>query len=84
MPDTAPTPPALSGVPHPSLAGRSLLTLMNHSPEGVAAILDLADDLRSRQGPWPAALAGRVIALIFERPSTRTRVMPRPARARAV
>lgn len=64
-----------SEFPHPALAGRSLLTLRHHSPEAVAAILDLADELKA--GPhdaWPALLSGRVVALIFERPSTRTRV----------
>ena len=61
--------------PAPSLAGRSLLTLRHHPPEAVTAILDTADRLkRERSGGWPALLDGRVIALIFERPSTRTRV----------
>ncbi len=61
--------------PHPDIAGRSLLTLRNHSPEGVAAVLATAASLKaSRAGGWPALLADRVIALIFERPSTRTRV----------
>ena len=62
-------------IPHPALAGRSLLTLRHHPPEAVAAILDTADRLKAepRDG-WPPLLAGKVIALIFERPSTRTRV----------
>jgi ornithine carbamoyltransferase len=61
--------------PAPSLAGRSLLTLRHHPPEAVTAILDTADRLkRERSGGWPALLDGKVIALIFERPSTRTRV----------
>jgi ornithine carbamoyltransferase len=61
--------------PHPTLVGRSVLTLMHHPPEAVAAVLDLADELKARpRDAWPALLAGRVVALIFERPSTRTRV----------
>jgi ornithine carbamoyltransferase len=61
--------------PDPALAGRSVLTLRHHPPEAVAAVLDLADELKAIPGPsWPPLLAGRVIALIFERPSTRTRV----------
>ncbi len=61
--------------PDPALAGRSVLTLRHHPPEAVAAVLDLADELKAAPGAeWPQLLAGRVIALIFERPSTRTRV----------
>lgn len=60
---------------HPALAGRSLLTLRHHRPEAVEALLDLADRLKAtRPGEWPPLLRGRVVALIFERPSTRTRV----------
>jgi ornithine carbamoyltransferase len=61
--------------PHPALAGRSVLTLRHHPPEAVVAVLDLADELKATPGDtWPTLLSGRVIALIFERPSTRTRV----------
>lgn len=61
--------------PDPALAGRSLLTLQHHEPEAVTAILDTADRLKGEpRTAWPALLRGRVIALIFERPSTRTRV----------
>ncbi len=61
--------------PHPDIAGRSLLTLRRHSPEGVAAVLDLAAALKDgRAAGWPPLLRHQVIALIFERPSTRTRV----------
>jgi ornithine carbamoyltransferase len=67
--------PDLDFTPHPSLRGRSLLTMRHHEPEGVAAILDLAIRLRaSRADGWPPLLADRVVALLFERPSTRTRV----------
>jgi len=61
--------------PHPSLRGRSLLTLRHHEPEAVAAILDLASHLRATvSAGWPPLLTGKVVALVFERPSTRTRV----------
>jgi len=61
--------------PHPDIAGRSLLTLRHHSPEGVAAVLATAADLKATPARrWPHLLAGTVIALLFERPSTRTRV----------
>lgn len=64
-----------SFTPHPELRGRSLLSLRRHSPAAVDAILDTAAQLKSTpRTRWPQALRGRVVALIFERPSTRTRV----------
>jgi ornithine carbamoyltransferase len=60
---------------HPALAGRSLLTLRHHPPEALDAVLDLADELKATAWTeWPRLLDGRVVALFFERPSTRTRV----------
>ena len=59
--------------PHPALAGRSVLSLMNHPADAVREVLDLADRLKA-DPEWPQALAGRSVALIFEQPSTRTRV----------
>jgi ornithine carbamoyltransferase len=60
-------------VPHPAVSGRSLLSLMNHPADAVRDILDLADQLKASD-EWPQALAGKSVALIFEQPSTRTRV----------
>ncbi len=60
-------------VPHPTLGGRSLLSLMNHPAEAVRHLLDLADSLKT-DPEWPKALAGRSVALVFDQPSTRTRV----------
>ena len=51
-----------------------MLTLRHHPPDAVAAVLDLAAELKANRGEWPPWLAGRVVGLIFERPSTRTRV----------
>jgi ornithine carbamoyltransferase len=65
---------ALRPAGHPALRGRSLLTLRHHPPDAVEAVLDLAAALKASRGDWPPLLAGRVVALIFERPSTRTRV----------
>ena len=60
---------------HPALAGRSLLTLRHHPPDAVAAVLDLAAELKAaRRTGWPPWLAGKVVALMFDRPSTRTRI----------
>ena len=50
-----------------------MLSLMHHPADAVRDVLDLADQLKTTP-EWPAALAGKSIALIFEQPSTRTRV----------
>ncbi|MCU0307458.1 MAG: ornithine carbamoyltransferase [Thermoleophilia bacterium] len=67
--------------PHPGLRGRSVLTLMHHPSDTIGAVLDLADALK-REPVWPAWLAGRTVAMIFEKPSTRTRVSFEAAIAR--
>ena len=61
--------------PLSDLAGRSVLTLRHHSSESIEAVLDLAAQLKATPWrEWPDWLHGRVVGLIFERPSTRTRV----------
>ena len=61
--------------PLPDLAGRSIMTLRHHATDSVEAVLDLAAQLKQTPWPeWPTWLQGRVVGLIFERPSTRTRV----------
>ncbi len=52
---------------------RHFLTVSALSPEELVAVLDLADDLKVTRGQR-ADLAGRSIGLLFEQPSTRTRV----------
>lgn len=58
-----------------NLRGRSLLTLRDYSTAEIAYLIDLAADLKrlKRAGIYPKRLAGKNIALIFEKPSTRTR-----------
>lgn len=58
-----------------NLKGRSFLTLKDYSPEEIEYLLDLAADLKSKkkQGITGDSLKGKNIALIFEKPSTRTR-----------
>lgn len=65
-------PQAASG----SLAGRDLLRIDDLEPDELLALLDLADDLKRRQRAREphALLEGRTLAMIFEKPSTRTRV----------
>jgi len=58
------------------LKGRSFLTLHDYTPAEIGGLLDLAADLKARQraGKAHALLPGRVLAMIFEKSSTRTRV----------
>ena len=58
-----------------NLKGRSFLTLKDFTEEEIAYLLDLAADLKAKkkQGITGESLKGKNIALIFEKPSTRTR-----------
>lgn len=58
-----------------NLKGRSFLTLKDFTPEEIGYFLDLAADLKAKkkQGITGTSLKGKNIALIFEKPSTRTR-----------
>src|SRR6478609_635075 len=57
------------------MRGRSFLTLADFSPEELTYLLDLAAQLKAdrREGREEQRLAGKTIALIFEKDSTRTR-----------
>jgi ornithine carbamoyltransferase len=57
------------------LRGRHLLKLADYSPEEITYLLDLAAELKAakKEGREEQKLAGREIALIFEKDSTRTR-----------
>ena len=59
-----------------TLRGRDFVSMDDLSPEEVRFVLDTAVDLkrRAKAGDRPALLAGRVLAMIFEKPSLRTRV----------
>jgi len=56
-----------------SLKGRDFLTLKELSAEEVHLILARAADMKGRQA-GDGILAGRLVALLFSKPSTRTRV----------
>lgn len=58
-----------------NLKGRSLLTLMDFSPQEIRYLLDLAHDLKAkkRMGVYNYLLKGKNIVLLFEKTSTRTR-----------
>lgn len=58
-----------------NLRGRSLLTLKDFTSKEIEFLLDLSADLKSKKRVrlYQPLLKGRNIALIFEKPSTRTR-----------
>lgn len=58
-----------------NLKGRNFLTLKDFTPEEIGYLLDLAKELKEKkkQGILGNSLKGKNIALIFEKPSTRTR-----------
>ena len=58
-----------------NLKGRNFLTLKDFSPEEISGLLDLAAKLKAdkKKGITGDSLKGKNIALIFEKPSTRTR-----------
>ena len=55
---------------------RHFLTLMDHTGEELNAMLDLAQELKAERkaGKQRDTLTGQTLAMIFEKPSTRTRV----------
>ena len=63
---------------------RHFLDLFDISPAEAIALLDLADRLKreDREGRRPQILQGRILGLIFEKPSLRTRVSFEAAMAR--
>ncbi|MDH5224914.1 MAG: ornithine carbamoyltransferase, partial [Actinomycetota bacterium] len=50
------------------------LSVDDLSPKELGELLDLAADVKARPDAYAGRLAGRSVALIFEKPSTRTRV----------
>jgi len=58
-----------------NLKGRNFLTLKDFSSEEIEYLLDLAAELKmkKKQGIQGTSLKGKNIALLFEKPSTRTR-----------
>lgn len=57
------------------IKGRSFLTLKDFTPEEIGGLIELAADLKDKKkhGITGESLKGKNIALIFEKPSTRTR-----------
>ncbi len=59
-----------------ALRGRDFLSMDDLSPDEVWQVLDYATQLkrRAKAGERPPVLAGKVLAMVFEQPSLRTRV----------
>ena len=58
----------------PDMAERDFLTLAACSTDEIVELLDDADKVKKNPAAWRNRIAGRQVALIFEKPSTRTRV----------
>nr|WP_330392020.1 ornithine carbamoyltransferase [Acetitomaculum ruminis] len=58
-----------------NIKGRSFLALKDFTPEEIGGLIDLAADLKAKKkkGITGNSLKGKNVALIFEKPSTRTR-----------
>jgi ornithine carbamoyltransferase len=58
-----------------ALQGRSLLTWLDYSPEEIRFLLDFSKQLKDekKRGETRQRLAGKTVALLFEKRSTRTR-----------
>lgn len=58
------------------LNGRDFISMDDLTPDEIRAVLERSSDLkrRHRAGESPPALAGKTLAMIFEKPSLRTRV----------
>jgi ornithine carbamoyltransferase len=54
--------------------GKDLVSIADLSAEDILQVLDLAADLKARRPSFPALLAGKNLALVFQKPSLRTRV----------
>jgi ornithine carbamoyltransferase len=61
---------------HDSIKGRDILSLEELAPKQIIRIIDLADQLKTERkaGICRPMLKGKSIAMIFQKPSTRTRV----------
>ncbi len=68
----------MSGIPPPATVPKDFLSILDLSPAAFIRLLDLAADMKATrrlgvEAPTFHALAGRHVALLFEKPSLRTR-----------
>jgi len=64
----------LSPAPVLTSGSRDVLTLAGMGPVGLRALLDLTVRLKADPEPFRGALGGGRVGMIFDKPSTRTRV----------
>jgi ornithine carbamoyltransferase len=57
-----------------SMRGKDFLTIRDFSSEELVHLLDVARDIKANPRQYADALKGKTLALIFEKPSLRTRV----------
>lgn len=57
-----------------NMYGLDFLKLMDFSSEEVAALIELADDMKKNKEKYFDSLKGQILGMIFEKHSTRTRV----------
>ncbi len=57
-----------------SLRGRDLLSLQDLSPDEILGLIKLSAELKKDRRKFSGRLSGRSVAMIFEKPSTRTRI----------
>lgn len=57
-----------------SLAGRDLISLHDLTPAEFTGVLDLADEMKARPDRHHSSMLRKTLAMIFEKPSLRTRV----------
>jgi ornithine carbamoyltransferase len=57
-----------------NVSERDFLSIADLSADELERLLDDADKVKSKPSKWSDRIAGRQVALIFEKPSTRTRV----------
>ncbi len=56
------------------LSGKDLLSIHDLTPDEFSGVLDLSDDIKAHPDRFQASLSGKTLAMIFEKPSLRTRV----------
>jgi ornithine carbamoyltransferase len=58
----------------PDLKGKDFLTLADHSAATIETLLKKASEMKSKPEKYSSLLKGKILGMIFEKPSTRTRV----------